>query len=86
MATRENILHLFTSCRYSLTVWDTLRLGRAACAPRGDQTTFTSMDEWWMSVGSLPGYPSKGWHSLLVVVCWELCKEHNVRVFRHKFL
>jgi hypothetical protein len=72
----ENILHLFTKCRYSLTVWDKIFDSVAPHIPRrGDWTTFASIDEWWTSIGSLAGYPSKGWRSLLILVCWELWKE-----------
>jgi hypothetical protein len=34
----------------------------------------------------MPGAPLKGWRSLLILVCWELWKERNARIFRTTFI
>jgi hypothetical protein len=53
---------------------------------RTDWSAFTSTDEWWTTVGSMHGAPLKGWRSLMILVCWEIWKERNARVFRRKFI
>jgi hypothetical protein len=34
----------------------------------------------------MPGVPRKGWRSLLILVCWELWKERNARIFQLTFI
>jgi hypothetical protein len=83
----ESNLNIFTQCRYSLAVWDmTLAWVAAHVPPRTDWSAFTSTDEWWTAVGSMHGAPLKGWRSLMILVCWEIWKERNARVFRRKFI
>jgi hypothetical protein len=83
----ETGLHMFTQCRYSLSVWqDIFNWVSPHVPPRTDWSTFTSLEEWWSAIGSMPGAPLKGWRSLLILVCWELWKERNARIFRRTFI
>lgn len=83
----EPNLHLFTQCRYSLTIWKNIFNWVAArVPPKTDWTTFASIEDWWTAVGSMNGAPLKGWRSLIILVCWELWKERNARVFQRVFL
>jgi hypothetical protein len=83
----ETGLHMFTQCRYSLSVWqDIFNWVSPHVPPRTDWSAFTSLEEWWSLIGSMPRAPLKGWRSLIILVCRELWKERNVRIFRRTFI
>uniref|UniRef100_K3YYT3 Uncharacterized protein n=1 Tax=Setaria italica TaxID=4555 RepID=K3YYT3_SETIT len=40
------------------------------------------MGEWWTRIGTMSGVSRKGLRSLLLLVCWQLWLERNVRMFQ----
>jgi hypothetical protein len=83
----ETSLHMFTQCRYSLTIWNNIFNWVAPhVPPKTDWSNFTSLANWWITIGNMPGTPPKGGRSLVIRVCWELWNEHNTRIFRRSYL
>jgi hypothetical protein len=51
--------------------------------PRLWETTQTIKD-WWETLAASAGIPKKGLRTLILLVVWEIWKEHNRRIFEHK--
>lgn len=76
----ETIDHLLLGCVYSREVW--FKMLRPLILQRLTPTANSILADWWCtSRKSLPKETRKTFDSLLVLVCWELWKERNRRVF-----
>lgn len=76
----ETVDHLLLRCTYAREIWfkQLQRSANQRLTPRPDH----QLAEWWAaSRKSLPKNLRKGFDSLLVLLCWELWKERNRRVF-----
>jgi len=78
-------LHLFRDCRFMKHLWKEIStwaqnsyLHPSAWPP--SNTT----EEWWTSISNAPSTSRKGLRSLIILVCWEVWKERNARVFEHR--
>jgi hypothetical protein len=82
--TEENHDHLFVHCRYTVRIWELLKgwLGLQGFCPR--LWSGLGIHEWWSSMVEGSGPHRKGLASLLLLTVWEIWKERNARVFRHK--
>ena len=45
-----------------------------------------TVHEWWIGLGTTKGVPKKGLRTLILLTAWDVLKEQNQRVFRHKEL
>ena len=42
-----------------------------------------TLENWWTAMSNAPSTRRKGLRSLIILVCWEVWKERNSRVFEH---
>ena len=82
---QESGVHLFQDCRYTRRIWEGIAiwLGNEQLRPSawvlGD-----SVHTWWDNMDRTPSTPRRGLHSIIILVCWEVRKERNARIFEHK--
>jgi hypothetical protein len=42
-----------------------------------------TLEKWWMAILVVPSASRRGLRSIISLVCWEVWKERNARVFQH---
>jgi hypothetical protein len=83
----ETTTHLFTECPYSLKVWSSAatRLSHDELKPNSWTNIYHNFQSWYKSlVGKLTKERRKTIVTLANLVCWELWKERNRRIFEKK--
>jgi hypothetical protein len=82
--TEETHDHLFVHCRFTTRIWENLKewFGLQGFYPR--LWAGLSIREWWSSMAEGSSPHRKGLASLVLLTVWEIWKERNARVFRHK--
>ena len=79
-------MHLFFDCPYAKLLWMSVTTWRncSALNPHAWRGCLTVTQVWdTMTAGTIPAH-REGIRSLIILVCWELWKERNQRVFRNK--
>jgi hypothetical protein len=85
----ETPQHLFTECLYTNKVWSEManRLRLAEIQPSNWIGKNLSVQEWLTSLlGNRPKKETKVLFPVANLICWELWKERNMRVFEKKEL
>jgi hypothetical protein len=82
--TKETNNHLFVYCRFTVRVWELLKdwLGLHGIHPR--KWSGMCIQDWWYYLVEGANPHRKGLASLVMLTVWEIWKERNARVFRHK--
>lgn len=79
----ETADHLLLGCAYSREIW--FKLLRHSMNQRLTPTASQPLPVWWIhSRKSLPKPLRKRFDSFVVLVCWELWKERNRRIFQRQ--
>lgn len=81
----ESGVHLFQDCRYTRRIWEGIatwlsneQLRPSAWVPAD------SVQSWWDNMDHTPSMARRGLRSIIMLVCWEIWKERNARIFEHK--
>jgi exonuclease III len=81
-AQAETGIHLFKECRFVRRIWKEIaswaqneRLHPEAWPPSD------SLHSWWTNLANTKARNKRGLRSLIILVCWEIWKERNARVF-----
>jgi len=75
-------VHLFQECRYTRRIWDDIATWLGKEQPQltawelGD-----SVQTWWNNLDCTPSVARGGLRSIIILVCWEVWKERNTRIF-----
>jgi hypothetical protein len=83
----ETTTHLFTECPYSLKVWSAVatKLSHDEMKPNSWTNTYHNFQSWYRGlVGTLSKERRKTVVTLTNLVCWEIWKERNRRIFEKK--
>jgi hypothetical protein len=82
--TEETNNHLFVHCRFTIRIWELLKewLGLHGIHPT--HWADATIQDWWSSMAEGARPQRKGLASLVLLTVWEIWKERNARVFRHK--
>jgi hypothetical protein len=78
----ETSLHLFRDCGFTKRLWKEIATGtqNSNLHPSAWPPSET-LEKWWTAMSNAPGTSRKGLRSLIILVCWEIWKERNARVF-----
>lgn len=80
----ETALHLYAQCSYSRTVWS-LVFQKFDVQLNPPAATEPSLEDWWFhSVQQLPPRMRRKLNCLIICTWWQLWKERNARIFKHK--
>ena len=78
----ESAFYLLAECRFTKRLWKelsswttNLELDPTNWEPSAD------LHQWWTNNAAVPSASKKGLRSLIILVCWEIWKERNSRVF-----
>ena len=80
----ETGLHLFRDCRFTKRLWKEIATWtqnsnlHPSAWPHSE-----TLENWWTAMSNAPSTRRKGLRSLIILVCWEVWKERNSRVFEH---
>ncbi|WVZ90528.1 hypothetical protein U9M48_036821, partial [Paspalum notatum var. saurae] len=78
----ESAFHLLAECRFTKRLWKELSSWTANLEL--DPTNWepsADLHQWWTNTAAVPSASKKGLRSLIILVCWEIWKERNSRVF-----
>lgn len=74
--------HLFCEFRFTKHIWTEISTWITVPALHPvNWDHATSVHNWWSTRASTPRIPGKGLRSLIILICWELWKERNARIF-----
>ena len=79
---RETGNHLFFECRFTRHIWTELANWLAAppLLPANWEPA-ESIHTWWTALARTMGVSRKGVKSIIILICWEIWKERNARIF-----
>jgi hypothetical protein len=80
----ESTNHLFVHCRFSIRIWELLKVWIGIHGIFSRQWGALNIDEWWKLLATGASPHRKALSSLMLLTVWELWNERNARVFRNK--
>jgi hypothetical protein len=80
----ESGIHLFKDCRFTRRIWVEIAcwLGNINLHPDA-WVASDSVADWWSALDHTICVAKQGLRSLIILVCWEVWKERNARIFEH---
>ena len=82
---QESGVHLFQDCCYTRRIWEGIAMwsGNEHLRP-SIWVLVDSVQIWWENLDRTPSTARRGLRSIIILVCWEVWNERNVRIFKRK--
>jgi hypothetical protein len=80
----ESGIYLFKDCRFTRRIWVEIACWLGDINLHPDAWVASNLvSDWWSTMDYTICVPKQGLRSLTILVCWEVWKERNVRIFGH---